>query len=156
MLTRSRIILIAVAALPLYVVYDYVKLQYWRERLEAMCYEDGGNTIYETVVVPSAVWDRFSVGGDLNVPWDKEENRDAFPYKYRVVTARVKSGNPAIVKSVSTVYRVFDNQVLGMNIDYILGASPLINFLSAYRFSCLEIPGFRVNTIEEALFSKGE
>ncbi len=156
MLTRSRIILIAFAALPLYVVYDYVKLQYWRERLEAMCYEDGGNTIYEKVIVPRDQWDKFSMYENFSVPWDHTANRDEYPYKYRRATESVRAGSPAIARSTSTVYRVSDGHVLGVNVNYTLGAAPLLNFLSAYRYSCLDISGFRTNSIEEALFSKGE
>ncbi len=157
MLTRSRIILIAIAALPLYVVYDYVKLQYWRERLEAMCYEDGGHTIYKTVVVPKAEFERLdSSQGVFGVPWDRDKDTEGHPYKYSRESERIRSGSPAISKSTATFYRVSDGHVLGVSVNYIMGAAPLLSFLSAYRYSCLDIPGFRTNSIEESLFSKGE
>ncbi len=157
MLTRSRIILIAVAALPLYVVYDYVKLQYWRERLEAMCYEDGGHTIYKQVVIPKEEFERFaSYHGVFSVPWDRDKDTEGHPYKYSRESERVKSGNPTIGKSTYLTYRVADGEVVGKAVYYSMAAAPLFRYLSAFRYDCVDIPGFYSKSIEEEIFSKGE
>ncbi len=153
----GKSLLILFALIVAYLAWDIAKMFYWKSRVTAMCLEDGGNTVFEKVVVPKDVFERFSTSrGVLVVPWDADKGFEEHPYKYRWEPEVIRSGSPAISRSVATVYRVSDGKVLGTYTSYDMYSASMLNFLSAFRFSCKQIPNFKSGSVESEIFSKGE
>ncbi len=156
-LSLGKSLLILFALLVAYLAWDIAKTFYWKSRVTAMCLEDGGNTVFEKVVVPKDVFERFSIYGSFIVPWDADKGFEEHPYKYRWEPEVIRSGSPAISRSVGVIYRVSDSKELGMHISYNMHSASMFSFLSAFSFSCSSMPGFNDGpNSTELIFSKGE
>ncbi len=156
-LSFGKSLLVLLAMLVLYGTWDIAKTLYWKSRVTAMCLEDGGNTVFEKVVVPKEEFERFSTnGGNFNVPWDAFKGYEEHPYKYRAEDILIRSGSPTVTKTVSTTYRVVDGKVLGIDTTYNMYSASMFSFLTAFRFSCGDIPGQEPVSVSTEIFSKGE
>ena len=156
-LSFGKSLLILLAMLVLYGTWDIAKTLYWKSRVTAMCLEDGGNTVFEKVVVPKEEYERFSTnGGNFNVPWDADRGYEEHPYKYRLEPQTIRSGSPTVSKTVATVYRVTDGKELGVYVVYSMYSASALSYLSAFRFSCGDIPGQEPASVSMEIFSKGE
>lgn len=156
-LSFGKSLLILLAMLVLYGTWDIAKTLYWKSRVTAMCLEDGGNTVFEKVVVPKEEYERFSTnGGNFNVPWDADRGYEEHPYKYRWEMIPIRSSSPTVSKSVGVTYRVADGRDLGIHVNYLMSSASLLAFLADFSFSCNSIPGFVGQGLTEMIFTKGE
>lgn len=108
-------------------------------QMEELCKVDGGVKVYETVALPSTLYDKYGVlihGPWLRMPEDADFYRIGDD-DYRVITkrtymvgrnARPSEGEGQLVRVHVTVYRWRDRHLLGESISYWRGGGDGFTF----------------------------
>jgi hypothetical protein len=92
---------------------------YWDARVDELCQKDGGITIFETVELPTAEYERYLRGGELWLPsaFGPNATRPDPIYARRTLTS-LRTGNPHVTKSTLSIVRGSDHKVLATRIAY--------------------------------------
>ena len=132
------------------------------QQMEALCKKDGGVRVYETVILPPEMFDRW---GDPFPGWRerKLEDRLGPDYRYIAETIYLKRGDPIKVFSEGElrqysekIIRVSDGKLLGQSIVYgrIGGEVILLGHPSSNR--CPVLQSTDETLIRSVFLKKGE
>lgn len=109
-------------------------------QMEELCRKDGGIKVYETVTLPTEMFDRW---GDPFPGWRerKPEDRLGPDYRYEEETVYLKQGDPfkgegRLDRSSVRIYRRFDGKLLGEAISYGRSGGDFIAYAHPTSKSC--------------------
>ncbi|MCW8891344.1 MAG: hypothetical protein OQL20_11860 [Sedimenticola sp.] len=124
------------------------KKMYWDNKVRDMCAVDGGVEVYEKIVLPEEVFDRY---GNIGVP-NKTQAKMTDDYYFEAEDTYLRKDNPRIIRSIIKIVRSQDNKVLGKSIRYGRGGGDLYGPWSSSSYSC---PPIKELGLESSIFRKG-
>jgi hypothetical protein len=126
-------------------------------QMEELCKKDGGVKVYETVTLPSSMFDSL---GDPFPGWPTRSSEDRFGPNYRFVveTQFLKSGDPQkgegrLARTSKRIYRRVDGKLLGESITYGRSGGDFIAFAHPSSNSCPVYPS-EGDTVIRSVFLK--
>ena len=110
------------------------------QQMEELCKKDGGVKVYETVILPPEMFDRW---GDPFPGWRGRSRVERLgpEYKYEVITIYLKEGDPfkgegRLSRTTYKIYRLLDNKLLGEDVLYIRSGGDFLVFNHPSSKSC--------------------
>ncbi|WP_418320494.1 hypothetical protein [Piscinibacter sakaiensis] len=155
------VLVIGIAALIAYGAYLERRVEYWNNRIDELCAEDGGKNVglrvYERVMAPESYIRPASgaMPADIRVPW-RLPSKTAKPNEPIVEEAVdlgvIRHNDPRVVKYSFRITRVADEKVLGEEIRYLRtgGGIPMPDPSEVH--DCPDIPLSRIGT--RAIYSQ--
>lgn len=91
----------------------------WDSRVDELCKKDGGTTIFETMELSTAEYERYLIRGDLRLPrsYGTKTKLDK-PIYTRFFATKLYGGNPEIYRSEFSIVRGSDHKVLATRVTY--------------------------------------
>jgi len=123
---------------------------YWDWRVDRMCAEDGGVTVYETVELPA---ERFDEWGNVRIP-PKGRAEPEDEYYYEMETHYYRRGNPTLRQSKYRTIRRSDGKVLGESTYYGRGGGDMPGPWNPSSYTCPDPT--RSTQSEPKIFLKGD
>lgn len=128
-------------------------------QMEALCQEDGGVKVYETVTLPPEMFDRW---GDPFPGWRERKYEDRFGPEYRYVMEIVDikrgdafKGEGELRRFVTRIYRRSDSKLMGEAISYGRSGGDFIAFAHPTSKSCPALQS-ESDVIRTVFLRKGE
>lgn len=125
------------------------KKMYWDAKVREMCAIDGGNSVFETVVLPLDSFDKFGNVGIRSKRFAKESDQ----YYYEIEKIILRTDDPQILRYVTRIFRRSDGKVLGQSIRYGRGGGDLSGPWESSTYDCPPINNSGEN-LEKAIFKK--
>lgn len=120
--SRARVFVAIPVSLGLGGCFGYLpgEITYWDARVDELCRKDGGVTIFETVELPTAEYERYlRRGGELWLPSVFGPNgKRADPMYVRRTLTSLRIGNPHVTRSTASIVRGSDHKVLATRVAY--------------------------------------
>lgn len=117
--------------------------------VKRLCAIDGGIKVYETVTLPAGRFDNYGNIGVRNI--QNADPRDE--YYFRSDDVYMRSGNPALIRTVTQIVRRSDGKVLGESIRYGRGGGDIPGPWHSSTFDCPSIKDLR---LEASIFKAGD
>ena len=113
------------------------KKMYWDAKVRRLCAEDGGVTVYETVVLTAKEYDQYAM-----INWILPEKSELKPSDQYFIIRTVfyyHRNNPQVTRKHSQIVRRSDGKVLGEYVRYGRGGGDLYGPWEGTSFSCYDI-----------------
>lgn len=130
------------------------------QQMEELCKKDGGVKVFETVTLPSEMFDQW---GDPFPGWRgrKLEDRLGPDYRFVVETEYLKQGNPQkgegrLDRTVTRVLRRSDGRLLGEAISYGRSGGDFIAFAHPTSKSCPSYTSDEEWVIKSVFLNRGK
>ena len=126
-------------------------------QMEELCRKDGGVKVFETVSLPSSMFDNL---GDPFPGWPARSTEDRFgpDYRFVVETFFLKNGDPQkgegrLARTSKRIYRRLDGKLLGESVTYGRSGGDFVAFAHPSSNSCPTYPSAG-ETVIRAVFLK--
>lgn len=118
------------------------EIGYWDARVDELCQKDGGATIFETVELPTAEYERYLQRGELRFPSAVGPNATRpDPIYARYTWTSLRIGNPHVTRSTVSLVRGSDQKVLATRVAYARDVNlPSLGYSRHDRHACPKIP----------------
>lgn len=117
--------------------------------VKRLCAIDGGIKVYETVKLPAERFDSFGNIGVRNI----QSANPSDEYYFKSNDIYLRSGDPALIRSITQIIRRSDKKVLGESIRYGRGGGDIPGPWHPSTFDCPSIKDLR---LEASIFKAGE
>lgn len=124
------------------------KKMYWDAKVRELCAIDGGVKVYERVLLPSKIFDKYGNVGIVN----KRHAKPSDGYYFQTENVYLRKDNPKIIRSVTQIIRRDDNKNLGESIRYGRSGGDLPGPWHPSSYGCPPIEELR---LESSIFMKG-
>ena len=126
-------------------------------QMEDLCKKDGGVKVYETVTLPSSMFDNL---GDPFPGWPTRsiEDRLGSDYRFVVETIFLKNGDPQkgegrLARTSQRIYRRMDGKLLGESVTYGRSGGDIVAYAHPSSNSCPLYP-LASDTVIRSVFLK--
>ena len=127
---------------------------YYDQQVREMCAKDGGVRVYETVILPPEMFNKWGQP-NFNIPvtpYIKLKDADKYYLEWEITN--LKSGNPKMERSHFRLIRRSDKKVLGESVSYSRGGGDLPGPWHGSSFICPEPT--KHEGLESSIFIKGD
>lgn len=145
----KAILLIPVLLIGIALAYFFfceARKAYWDHQVKLMCEKDGGNTIYEQVIVTAADFQKW--GGEiLGIPHESDQRLD-IPFFRRTKSQILHTSNPEVARLETIIIRRSDGKFLGKSIYHFRRGGDFPSWAHDSSFGCTK----STLPIEKAVF----
>jgi hypothetical protein len=136
-------------------IYAESKKEYWDQQVKALCEKDGGVTVYQHVKVTPEEYEKYGGRhGAITVPPSTFSGQEEYPYFYTLEKQIIREKDPEVFRSLATVYRRSDGEIIGATVNYFRDGGNFA-FFRAPGYSCRDL-GIRIDVMDQIFIIPGE